>query len=138
MLIGGPSPQTIDFGGMKLQHYALDQQEGQFDLTLQVIDCNETMFVQWKYDASRFESSTIERLHAHYERILTAVVADPAVRIAEIPLITPAEERVVRGWNRNSTRRTIRRAACRSSLKPGSCDPRCAGGRGWHHALDLS
>ena len=47
-----------------------------------------------------FESSTIQRLHAQYERILTAVVADTSVRIAEIPLITPAEERYVApGWN---------------------------------------
>jgi amino acid adenylation domain-containing protein len=114
VLIGGPSPQTVNFGGMKLQHYALDQQDGQFDLTLQVVDCNETMFVQWKYDASRFESATIARLHAHYERILAAVIADPAVRLAEIPLITPAEERVMRGRNETDARHD--RTHCVSQL----------------------
>jgi amino acid adenylation domain-containing protein len=126
VLIGGPSPQTIDFSGLKLQFYALDQQEGQFDLTLQVIDCNGTMSVQWKYDARRFESSTIQRLHAQYERILTAVVADTSVRIAEIPLITPAEERYVApGWNEtdasyDSTRCASQLFEARAAATPDS------------------
>ena len=47
----------------------------------------------WHFRTSLFEPATIERMHGHLLNILSHVVAEPTVRIADIALLSKSEER---------------------------------------------
>ena len=60
----------------------------------------ERITLVWEYSADLFDKATIERLAAHYERLLEAVAADPARPLAEVDLVTEAEGvRLLSDWN---------------------------------------
>jgi amino acid adenylation domain-containing protein len=99
VLVPGTSA-TIDFGGLRMGSYALDQQEGQFDLTLQVVDWSGPISLQFRYNADLFDEGTIARLSGHYRVLLDAVSTDPSQRIGRLPLLTRADERLLLDtWN---------------------------------------
>ncbi|MEU6431026.1 condensation domain-containing protein, partial [Microbispora sp. NPDC046973] len=51
------------------------------------------------YDLSRFTDATIERLLAHLEELIVAIVADGGRRVGELPLFPSVEQQIVREWN---------------------------------------
>jgi amino acid adenylation domain-containing protein len=86
------STASVDFGGLELTYFPLDQQEGQFDLTLQVVDRSGSLPIQFKYNRDLFDDQTITALAHHFRVLLDSIVADPAQTIGRLPLLT-AEER---------------------------------------------
>ena len=89
-----------NFGGLRAEPYAFRQQEGQLDITLEVIDVGRTLFANLKYKTERFERSTIEQMRVHFETLLEGVVENPNRRVSEIPLLTAEEQsRILREWN---------------------------------------
>ncbi|GAA2109262.1 amino acid adenylation domain-containing protein [Streptomyces synnematoformans] len=59
-----------------------------------------------QYNADLFERATVERIGARYLAVLSAVAADPGVRIGDLPLLDAAErDRVLTEWN--DTRRPV-------------------------------
>src|SRR5262249_1350637 len=46
-----------------------------------------------------FEDATITRLLGHYQTLLEAVVAEPDLPLARLPLLTPAERQQLAAWN---------------------------------------
>jgi len=91
-----PSP---GFGGVRLEAFPLPQQEGQFDLTLDVIDLDGPLLVNLKYSTDLFEAETIERMAGHLQALLRGIVSGPMARIADLPLLTGAERESFSGWN---------------------------------------
>ncbi|WP_429941312.1 amino acid adenylation domain-containing protein (plasmid) [Agrobacterium vitis] len=63
-------------------------QEGEFDLTLDVIDGGETLGFTLKYDRELFFEPTIERLRDYLIALLHAVVREPERSIATLPLLS--------------------------------------------------
>ncbi len=78
------TPSTIDFGGLRLQHYPLDQQVGQFDLTLQIVDCGGPLIAQFKYAPDLFDQATIERFATQYQDLLQSAVETPAAAVSTL------------------------------------------------------
>jgi amino acid adenylation domain-containing protein len=100
VFVPSASAATIDFGGLQMSHYELDQQEGQFDLTLQVVDRSGPLLLQFKYNADLFDEGTIERLAGHYRVLLDAACTDSSQPIGRLPLLTGAEEQLLLDtWN---------------------------------------
>ncbi|HBF29366.1 non-ribosomal peptide synthetase [Rhizobium sp.] len=62
-------------------------QEGEFDLTLDVIDGGETLGFTLKYDRELFFEATIVRLRDYLIAMLQAVVSEPERSIATLPLL---------------------------------------------------
>ncbi|MFE6051426.1 non-ribosomal peptide synthase/polyketide synthase [Kitasatospora sp. NPDC056446] len=52
-----------------------------------------------EYSADLFDRTTAERLLACLVRLLGAIAADPAARIAALPLLSEADRRALAGWN---------------------------------------
>jgi non-ribosomal peptide synthetase component F len=54
----------------------------------------------WEYATDLFDGDTVVRMEEHYRSILAAMLADPGLRVSDLPLL-PAEERarLVDGWN---------------------------------------
>ncbi|MDX2093226.1 MAG: amino acid adenylation domain-containing protein, partial [Kofleriaceae bacterium] len=68
-----------------------------------------------------FDPSTIERMLGHYQTLLEGIVAEPAQRIGELPLLPPAErEQLLVEWN--ATSQDYPRDACLHELFEAQVD----------------
>ncbi len=90
----------VDVAGLTLETYGLRQQEGQFDLVLDMYEVDGQIGGLVRYNASLFDVETIDRLIGHYQRLLEGVIADPDLRLSALPLLTDAERRqMLVEWN---------------------------------------
>jgi amino acid adenylation domain-containing protein len=90
----------VEWGGMVLEPFALAQQEGQLDLTLEMIEGQASLFGVFKYNPDLFEAATIERMAEHLRTLLEGIVAHPEWHIAELPLLTEHEQhQLLVTWN---------------------------------------
>ncbi|HEY2292550.1 MAG TPA: amino acid adenylation domain-containing protein, partial [Thermoanaerobaculia bacterium] len=69
-----------------------------FDLLLSVVRAPEGLAATLEYDADLFDPATADRLLGHW-RTLVAGLADPDVRLSELPLLAPAEAAQIRDWS---------------------------------------
>jgi amino acid adenylation domain-containing protein len=91
-------------GDLVLEPLPLAQQEGQFDLSLDVTDLGGPLEAAIKYSTDLFEPGTIARMQRHLEVLLAAITENPERPVSDLPLLTAAErERIVTEWNRTET-----------------------------------
>jgi amino acid adenylation domain-containing protein len=81
-----------DFGGLTLKPFFMPQQEGQFDLTLNMGEVKGCLFGILNYNTDLFEAATIDRLVRHFRTLLESIIVDPEQRIQNLPLLTEAEQ----------------------------------------------
>ncbi|WP_161975702.1 non-ribosomal peptide synthase/polyketide synthase [Tengunoibacter tsumagoiensis] len=97
--IGKPDVQ-MDLGGLLVETYPLHQQYAQFDLSLIVIETDESCLTSWEYNSDLFDEETIARLVEHFHHMLTCIVTDPEQLVSRIELLTPGERRqLLETWN---------------------------------------
>jgi amino acid adenylation domain-containing protein len=95
---------------VRLSRLPVDRSTAKFDLSLNVADSKADYRCVIEYSTELFDEATIERLSGHFKLLLEGIVANPASRIAALPLLTPAERQQLLGeWN--DTRRDYPRAA---------------------------
>jgi amino acid adenylation domain-containing protein len=86
-----------------------------FDLTLYVNDTGDELEGAFEYSAELFDRETVSRMSGHLLTLLEGVVADPAGRISNLSLLTPAERRrMLYEWN--DTREEYPRDLCAHQL----------------------
>ena len=75
-----------------------------FDLTVTMIERADGLEAMVEYSTDLFERDTIVRLLGCFGTLLEGIVADPAARIATLPLMTPAERALsLVEWNRTES-----------------------------------
>jgi amino acid adenylation domain-containing protein len=92
----------IRTGDLLLEPFEILQQEGQeqFDLFLDMIEANKLLLGGFKYNTDLFDSSTIERMAAHFQNLLLAIVENPSHKVGELPLLSEAERhQLLVEWN---------------------------------------
>jgi acyl carrier protein len=95
----------------------------QFDLTLAISETPEGLWAIVEHNTDLFDAETIDRFLEHYRRLLAAAVADPGIRISDLPpaeeeLPRPAAEPVAAATAPTSDLRRDRLAARMSKLTP--------------------
>ncbi|WAK02503.1 amino acid adenylation domain-containing protein [Methylobacter sp. YRD-M1] len=116
VLQGGPAAlglngTELEWPGLAVQTQALTEQIALFDLTLMMAETGEGMSASFQYNLALFEPATIRRMADHFQCLLYGILADPAMRLAELPLLTPVERsRQLVDWN--ETRAEYPRRAC--------------------------
>jgi non-ribosomal peptide synthetase component F len=90
----------LEFGGLVLEPYPIAQQEGQFELVLEMTESAGSLRGRFKCDARVFEPETVRCLAEGFATVLEAIsrrpdvtVAELAARIAADPAPSPASER---------------------------------------------
>ncbi|PTX92716.1 MupA/Atu3671 family FMN-dependent luciferase-like monooxygenase [Opitutus sp. ER46] len=74
------------------------------DLTIWAIEQPDYLDVTAEYATDLFKAATIERMMGHYVTLLEGMVAHPAHRISQLPLLSAAERATVLGaWNATLT-----------------------------------
>ncbi|MDQ3810191.1 MAG: amino acid adenylation domain-containing protein, partial [Chloroflexota bacterium] len=87
-------------GGLELEVLPfLAQQEGQFDLYLEMVEVDGALTGALRYSTDLFAPATIERLAANFDQLLSGIVADPDCALGELPLLSAAEARMLEQWN---------------------------------------
>jgi len=102
-LDGNIASGIVRLGHLTLERFPLEQQEGQFDLDLTVLDTGESMPATLKYSTDLFDAGAIERMAGHFRTLLEAAVSEPDRRVSDLPWLTEAERRqVLVEWNATS------------------------------------
>ena len=83
-----------------LEPFEMGQQEGQFDLTLELIEGKNALEGAVKFNTDLFDKATVERMSRHYRNLLAAILDNPARPVRQLPLLGADEYRqVTEGFN---------------------------------------
>jgi len=72
------------WGSLPVVAYPLDQQEGQFEITFEIIDNDSSLYCNIKYNTDLYKRETIDKIHSGFLKILSAVLNNPDVKIMEL------------------------------------------------------
>jgi len=99
-LLSSNAGGTADFGGLKIEYFPLAQQEGQLDLTLEMVESDGELFGHFKYSTDLFDSATILGMVGHFKNLLASIVRKPDQTLDTLEILSPAEQRrIVAEWN---------------------------------------
>ena len=100
----GEAGGRMEVGGLAFESVALDTRFAQFDLTLSMAEENGELFGSLNYNSDLFDVATIARMAGHLEALLSGAAANPQAKVAEIMLLTEAEQRLMlHDWNDTRT-----------------------------------
>lgn len=89
-----------DWKGLTVVPYGLKLFEGQYDLSLEMIELDSSLVGTFKYNSDLFDSSTVKRILNHFQILLEGIVANPNKSITTLPLLTEAEQhQLLIEWN---------------------------------------
>lgn len=81
-----------------------DRRSAMFDLTFYLEETAAGLQGRMDYDTALFDASTIARLLEHFQVLLEGIVANPAARLSELPLLTSMErQQILVDWNHTQT-----------------------------------
>ncbi len=92
--------QKIDFGGLQLKRYFFPQEEGQFELVLEIIDTGELLSCSLRYQTDIFLRETIERIQQSFCVLVEQILAAPETSISLLHILTEDERhKMLVEWN---------------------------------------
>ncbi|MEM7347831.1 MAG: condensation domain-containing protein, partial [Chloroflexota bacterium] len=75
-----------------------------FDLTLTMAEGDAALAGTWHYKTDLFETSTIQQLAAHFETLITSLLANPGQSISAVNFMSAAEtQQLLVEWNQTQT-----------------------------------
>ncbi|MGK7948456.1 MAG: amino acid adenylation domain-containing protein [Xenococcaceae cyanobacterium] len=90
----------VNWGGLQLEPFDLPQQEGQFELSVEMMEAGNTVLGVFHYNTDLFDASTIQRMEGHFQTLLNGIVAHPEELVGKLPLLTEAElHQLLGSWN---------------------------------------
>jgi len=91
---------SMKAGDLEFETFELEQQEGLFDLTLDIIETKESLIATFMYNTDLFKEATIKRMVGHFQVLLEGIVANAASPIPKLPLLTAIEQhQLLHEWN---------------------------------------
>jgi amino acid adenylation domain-containing protein len=92
-----PAPgESLRLSGLECEPVPVDAPASPFDLSMVVRQARDGGLTgSVVYRTALFDRATVERLAGHYRRALAAGLAEPALRLSQLPLLAPAERHAV-------------------------------------------
>ena len=88
----------------KLEYYQLPQQKVDFDLSLEVMELEESLLACFKYNSDILEAANIVKITEHFHNLLTAIVENPQISVGELPMLSKEErQQILVEWNNTTT-----------------------------------
>ncbi|MCP4657327.1 MAG: AMP-binding protein, partial [bacterium] len=92
--------EPLRISGLTLTPLATEWGTANFDLTLALVESESGILGGLEYNTDLFDTTTMDRLFAHYEHLLEGVVGDPEKRLSELPWLAPGERhQLLVDWN---------------------------------------
>jgi len=97
--------------GVRVNQLEVDTGIARFDLHLFMEEIDGQLRGYCDYDTDLFDAATIERMVGHFQTLLEGIIANPDLRISELPLLGQVERnRLLTEWN--DTRREYPKDKC--------------------------
>jgi amino acid adenylation domain-containing protein/non-ribosomal peptide synthase protein (TIGR01720 family) len=94
----------IELAGLTLSTLTTEYKTAKLDLTLSLEQIDNELIGDWEYNTDLFNDDTIARMTGHFQTLLAGIVAHPEQPIAELPLLTAAEQQqLLHEWNDTQT-----------------------------------
>ena len=99
----GQGGERIELGDLVMVSMGLEEQTMIFvDVQLTILEDEDALSAYWQYNTDLFDEATLERMGEHYQALLEAMIEDPEQTIAELPLMSAAEEhQILVEWNKS-------------------------------------
>src|SRR5205085_2167227 len=92
---------SLELPGLESAAVPRGRQTAKFDLSLFAVERPDGLHVSIEYCRDLFEEATVTRILDHYRVLLEGAVANPELRLGELPLLTDAERsELLIDWNR--------------------------------------
>jgi len=92
--------EALELPGVSLSSLPQETTNAKFDLTLFMTETETGLVGSWEYNTDLFESATIERMAAHFQNLLSAIVENPQQTVGELPLLSGDEQnQLLVEWN---------------------------------------
>lgn len=98
MHASGETGPPILAHGVKIAAFDVPQQEGQFDLSIEVVVTSDDATAVLKYNTARFDKGLIVQLGAHFCRLVKEALARPHRPVDDIELLDEAEVEALLGY----------------------------------------
>ncbi|MET0400101.1 MAG: condensation domain-containing protein, partial [Longimicrobiaceae bacterium] len=99
-LQNAPGAEAQPEDGLSISLYGARMESAKYDLILTLVETPEDIRGSLSYATDLFGRATAERIASHYAALLDGIAADPDQRIADLPLMDPAERRqLLEEWN---------------------------------------
>jgi amino acid adenylation domain-containing protein/non-ribosomal peptide synthase protein (TIGR01720 family) len=86
--------------GVTLGPLEVESRTSRFDLSLSFTDGTEGLSVSFEYNTDLYDEGTVSAMAGHLQVLLEGIVARPEQRLAELPLLPPAErQKLLVEWN---------------------------------------
>src|SRR5712692_201968 len=93
-----------ELSDLKTETFRLEGGIAKFDLSLRTVVRPDRISCVFEYKTDLFDAETIRRMLEHWKTFLAGIVADPARRVSEIPLLSDEERRMILvEWNATAT-----------------------------------
>jgi amino acid adenylation domain-containing protein len=90
----------LSLPGLEIQLEAADAGTAKFDLSLEMSSSGAILGGAFEFAADLYDTPTIARLQAGFDRLLAAVAASPGRPVADLSLLSPEESfQVIAEWN---------------------------------------
>jgi amino acid adenylation domain-containing protein len=89
---------ALELPGVHSEPLEVAPPTARFDLTLLVQPEEAGLKVAVEYNTDIFDCQTIERINGHYQQLLLQIAADPGTCLAQIDILSPAEQRQLEQW----------------------------------------
>ncbi|MCH9699428.1 MAG: AMP-binding protein, partial [Gammaproteobacteria bacterium] len=94
------SDKTADWGGLQLAPFTLHQQEGQFDLSLELMQAGNELIGSLKYNTDVLDADDTQRLVDYYLNIVVGLNEYKDQRAVDVPLLNQQQhQQLIHTWN---------------------------------------
>ncbi len=95
------APQfSLELSGISISQMPMKDVRTKFDMEIYMHETTRGLTSSFVYNTDLFDTSTIERMAGHYQRILEGIISNPDQRLSELPLLTEAERyQLLEEWN---------------------------------------
>jgi amino acid adenylation domain-containing protein len=91
--------QVFEIPGLVMKEVPFETGIAKFDLSVEVFE-NDGLHCRFEYNTDLFDKATISRMLGHFQKLVSAGVKHPDLSLAEIPLMSAAEQhQVLVEWN---------------------------------------
>ncbi|MEH2080879.1 MAG: condensation domain-containing protein [Nostoc sp.] len=96
--------ETAEVQGLRFEDFQFNRGIAAFDLTLDIVDTPAGLACQFEYNTDLFYAATIDRMAGHFQTLLEGIVANLEQPIAQLPILTAAEQhKLLVEWNNTQT-----------------------------------
>ncbi|MFD0345688.1 condensation domain-containing protein [Kitasatospora aburaviensis] len=90
---------TVELPGLTTDWRPVGTDTAKFDLSVAVVDQGGDLTADLVWRSELYDEATVRRVFGHLTTVLDAMAENLDRPLAELPLLTPAEERLLTGWD---------------------------------------